>query len=676
LLVFLCGKNKGQIPIFLAACESSNRVEEIGVCPYFPMSVCQYLEPGKFKFDLIIFDEASQICVEDALPAILRGTQAVIAGDNKQLPPTSFFKAEEQYEFDIEENAPDIDNLESVLDECRGLGLKEYMLKWHYRSRHEDLINYSNYKFYGRQLITFPAPVVDVEYLGVKFDFVENAVYDRGGRRDNLAEANRVAELVFEHFKNYPEKSLGVATLSVAQMEAVWDAIEQKLKENSEYAKHFTDNRLEGFFVKNLENVQGDERDVIIFCVGYGKDAAGRLSMNFGPLNKTGGERRLNVLITRAREKNIVVASIKSSDFDPTITTEGVLHLRNYLAFAERGMDFLKTESTKGEDFDSPLEEGIANAIRQLGYEVVCQVGCAGYKIDLAIVDPFNPKKYILGVECDGATYHSSHTARDRDRLRQAVLENMGWSIHRIWSPDWTYKRSLEITKLKNAIETTRFEGRNNSQKKESTRTNESIKHDVIDNCQDMDSIDSLGQEYIVSDINRHYTQDDFYSSHSGQIIERQMIKIIEHEAPIHIDILFRRIMSCYSLGRMGDRIQGRLTEILRDIVRQDKSFRSKGGFVYTSDSIKARRPNPNHEESIREIEHIAPEEIQDAMKQIVHLHSGVTADCLFTETLKFFGFKRQTDAVVTMLKQNLKKLMNSGAIILKDSFLVVAQST
>lgn len=250
-------------------------------------------------------------------------------------------------------------------------------------------------------------------------------------------------------------------------MEAVWDAIEQKLKDNSEYSKFFTDNRLEGFFVKNLENVQGDERDVIIFCIGYGKDASGRLSMNFGPLNKTGGERRLNVLITRAREKNIVVTSIKAADFDPNITAEGVLHLRNYLAFAEEGISSLNIEINQIEDFDSPLEESIAAAIRQLGYEVTCQVGCAGYRIDLGVVDPINPNKYIIGIECDGATYHSSHTARDRDRLRQAVLENMGWTIYRIWSPDWVCKKSIEIAQLKNAIEVARFDGRSAAQKKE-----------------------------------------------------------------------------------------------------------------------------------------------------------------------------------------------------------------
>ena len=640
-----------------------------------PMSVCQFLEPGKFKFDLVIFDEASQICVEDAFPAILRGSQVIIVGDNKQLPPTSFFKSEDQYEFDEVEDMVDIENLECILDECRGLGLREHLLKWHYRSRHEDLINYSNYKFYERQLVTFPAADVDVEHLGIKFEYVENAIYDRGGRRNNLIEAKRVAELVFEHFKNYPDKSLGVATLSIAQMEAVYDAIELKLKENPEYSKFFVENRLEGFFVKNLENVQGDERDVIIFSVGYGKDATGRLSMHFGPLNKNGGERRLNVLITRAREKNIVVTSIRAADFSSNITAEGVLHLRNYLLFAEKGIEFLDMElADQAEDFESPLEESIAASIRQMGYEIVSQVGCAGYRIDLGIVDPVNPKRYILGIECDGATYHSSHSARDRDRLRQSVLENMGWGIYRIWSPDWIHQRTVEIAKLKNAIETARFEREPSGQKrKDIIRSEEPLKIKVIENSHESNGTSIIGEEYCLSDLDRRYKSKDFYSS-GGQAIQSQLKKVIRDEAPIHIDLLFRRVMICYQLEKMGDRIYNRLMELLKEVVRNNSGIRPKGNFVYTDEPIIARRPNPRDEATLREIEHIAPEEIQDAMTKLVLLHSGVTMECLFSETLKFFGFQRQTESVVRLLKQSVKKLLKEGKLHDKEDFLIFVE--
>ena len=666
-------KQKRHKPIKKLFSEIFDLVIKLKRCFFMsPMSVSQYLEPRNFKFDLVIFDEASQICVEDAFPAILRGSQVIIVGDNKQLPPTSFFKSEEQYEFDEDEDMEDIENLESILDECRGLGLKEQMLKWHYRSRHEDLINYSNYKFYGRQLITFPASMFDVEHLGVKFDYVENGIYDRGGRRNNLLEAQRVAELVFEHFKKYPDKSLGVATLSMAQMEAVQDAIELKLKENSEYSKFFTESRLEGFFVKNLENVQGDERDVIIFSVGYGKDSTGRLSMNFGPLNKSGGERRLNVLITRAREKNIVVTSIKSADFLSNITAEGVIHLRNYLAFADNGgIEAIEGFKSQSEDFDSPLEESVASAIRQLGYEVVSQVGCAGYKIDLGIIDPVNSQKYILAVECDGATYHSSYSARDRDRLRQSVLENMGWTVYRIWSPDWVHKRNVEINKLKYAIETSRYKRPVAFQSKQEA-IGASIKIDVVENLQDNESNVTFGKEYDIADVGRFYKSEDFYSSNSEHLIYAQIEEIIRQESPIHTEVLFRRIMSCYQLGRMGDRIQKRLYDILSTVVNQNDDFHFKKDFVYTDNSIIARYPNPNHQETLREIEHIYHEEIKEVMLNVIRLHSGVTKDCLFTETLKFFGFQRQTDANVSVLKNCLKKLLTDGKLQSKEDFLVI----
>ncbi len=665
-------KQKRHKPIKKLFSEIFDLVKKLKKCFLMsPMSVCQFLEPGKFKFDLIIFDEASQICVEDAFPAILRGNQVIIVGDNKQLPPTSFFKSEEQYEFDNDEDAPDIENLESILDECRGLGLRESLLKWHYRSRHEDLITYSNCKFYGRQLVTFPGAEVDVEHLGIKFEYVENAIYDRGGRRDNLAEAKRVAELVFDHFKNYPNKSLGVATLSIAQMEAVWDAIDLKLKENPEYEKFFIEDRLEGFFLRNLENLQGHERDVIIFSVGYGKDATGRLSMNFGPLNKNGGERRLNVLITRAREKNIVVTSIRASDFFPNITAEGVLHLRNYLIFAEKGINFLEAGLLGNlEDFESPLEESIAAAIRQMGYEVVCQVGCAGYRIDLGIVDPMNPKRYIIGIECDGATYHSSHSARDRDHLRQSVLENMGWCIYRIWSPDWVHQRSIEVAKLKDAIEAARFEREASSRSRR--YINEPLELKVVQNSQGSDESIAIGIEYVVSDLGRRYKSKDFYST-GGQAIRTLLKKVIMDEAPIHIDLLFRRVMACYQLEKMGDRIYSRLMELLKEVVR-DSSIRVKGNFVYTRDPIRARRPISGNEETLRDIEYISPEEIQDVMTKIIQLHSGVTADFLFGETLKFFGFQRQTESVVKFLKQSVKRLMKEEKLQSKDDFLIVVE--
>jgi hypothetical protein len=256
---------------------------------------------------------------------------------------------------------------------------------------------------------------------------------------------------VFEHFKNYPKKTLGVVTFSISQMNAVEEAINRRLEEQPEFEPFFKEDRLEGFFVKNLENVQGDERDVIFFSVGYGYDQNGLITMNFGPLNKPGGERRLNVAVTRAREKVLLITSIKDLDIDPDTQALGVQTLRNYLNYAEYGTP--ESNKSKAGQFDSALDEDVAAEIKKLGYEVVPEVGCSGYRIDLGVADPVNKGSFLLGVECDGATYMSSSSARDRDRLREQVLRQLGWRIHRVWSPAWVSRRDSEIRRLKEAIE-------------------------------------------------------------------------------------------------------------------------------------------------------------------------------------------------------------------------------
>ncbi len=298
--------------------------------------------------------------------------------------------------------------------------------------------------------------------MGIKFIYVPNGVYDRGGKRNNLVEAKIVGDVVIEQLSKYPTKTVGVVTFNISQKETIEDELELRIKEQPELGKLFertkTEDRLEGFFVKNLEDVQGDERDVMIFSLGYGYDQQHRMTVNFGPLNKEGGERRLNVAVTRAREKVIVVSSVRAADIDPQATqAAGVLHLRRYLDYAERGESALELTGPKaGAEMESPLEESVAAEVLRLGYNVVPQVGCSGYRIDLGVVDPATPGKFLLGIECDGAMYHSAHCARDRDRLRQEVLESRGWVIHRIWSPDWIARRETEVKKLEETIQAAR----------------------------------------------------------------------------------------------------------------------------------------------------------------------------------------------------------------------------
>ncbi|MBS4173521.1 AAA domain-containing protein [Bacillus sp. FJAT-49736] len=411
-----------------------------------PLSVSQFIDPSFLKFDLIIFDEASQIRPEDSIGSLFRGKQIVIAGDDKQLPPTAFFSnnVEIEDEFLSEEEEELYENFESILDECL-LFMPQMSLKWHYRSKQESLIAFSNREIYNNELYTFPN-AINQEHDGVSLIHVTNAVYDRGKSKRNLIEAQKVAELVFEHIKRSPDRSLGIIAFSEAQQEAIRDKIDELREKYPECESFFNEDLFESFFVKNLENVQGDERDTIILSVGYGKDENGVLYYNFGPLNKDGGERRLNVAITRARKELKVVSSILDTDMDDSkLNKRGPRLLKSYLAFAKSRGEFFLNTTVDDADFDSPFEEDVYNMLQRKGLELMKQVGCSGYRIDLAVVDPKNPGKYIMGIECDGAAYHSSKTARDRDRLRQSVLESLGWNIQRIWSQDWV-KRKKEIT--------------------------------------------------------------------------------------------------------------------------------------------------------------------------------------------------------------------------------------
>jgi len=416
-----------------------------------PLSIAQYLDPTneELQFDVVIFDEASQVKPEDALGAFMRGKTAVVMGDTQQLPPTSFFDQMSDADSD-EEEATSLD-MESILHLCK-LSFPVKMLKWHYRSRHESLITVSNREFYDDDLLVYPSPSHNDPELGLKFHYNPNTAYHRGSSSANPLEAQDVADEIFNHFEKYGEsKSLGVGTFSVAQKNAILEALEVKRKERPEFEPLFSDNREERFFVKNLETIQGDERDVILISVGYGFDQDGKMSLNFGPLNQDGGERRLNVLITRAREKCVVFSNFKAYDMNLTANPPyGVKSLKEFLEYAEN-----LTLGTNSSDsyLKEPFEDAIASFLEEKGYQVDRQIGCAGFRVDLAIVDDENPGKYILGITTDGKMYSSSKVARDRDRLREQVLTGLGWKLYHLWSTDWYRNRDLGRKKLLDFVE-------------------------------------------------------------------------------------------------------------------------------------------------------------------------------------------------------------------------------
>ena len=419
-----------------------------------PLSVAQYLEPTHEHFDLVVFDEASQIPVWDAVGAIARGRQLVVVGDPKQLPPTSFFNRSDHPEEGEDELLASPEDLESILDELLSHGLRHKRLTWHYRSLHESLITFSNRSYYDNALLTFPSPAGGRG--GIHFHRVSGASYDKGESRTNRAEAEAlVADLVRRLTDSIQGKlSYGIVTFSQAQQDLVENLIDERRRENPALEIHFGDETpVEGepVFVKNLENVQGDERDVILFSICYGPDASGAISMNFGPLNRDGGERRLNVAITRARREIRVFSTLVGDDIDLTRSrARGVRDLKLFLDYAERGQSALPFVDTTDAPPPVPtaFEKLVAERLRAAGYAVDHHVGCSGCRVDLAIGDPSSPGHYILGIECDGDGYRRAATARDRDILRDSVLERLGWRLHRVWAPDWWHDTERETQRL------------------------------------------------------------------------------------------------------------------------------------------------------------------------------------------------------------------------------------
>ena len=414
-----------------------------------PLSVAQYLPTDSEPFDLVIFDEASQIPTWDAIGAVGRGKQVIVVGDPKQLPPTSFF-ARADTEEEIGEG--ELCDMESILDECRAAGIPEVGLRWHYRSRHESLIAFSNAQYYGGDLVTFPSPVTSD--TAVSFRFVPDGIYSRGSARTNIPEARSVVAEVLRLLRSNDGRSIGVVTFNAEQQTLITDMLEKAQCDEPELANFFSDEAREPVLVRNLENIQGEERDIMLFSLTYAPELTGAPYVNFGPLNRAGGERRLNVAITRAREKLIVFGSLRAEQIDPARSSAlGVLHLRKFLTFAEYGSAGVKETAGKPvEATETAFEQEVAELLRIRGWTVHSRVGASRFRIDLGIVDPDVPGAYLAGVECDGTAYHESATTRDRDRLRKAVLENLGWNILHVWSADWWLNSGREADRLDHVL--------------------------------------------------------------------------------------------------------------------------------------------------------------------------------------------------------------------------------
>ncbi|MDA0754105.1 MAG: DUF3320 domain-containing protein [Candidatus Marinimicrobia bacterium] len=632
---------RGQMALRKLFIKAPNAVQDISPCFMMsPMSVAQYIDPQEMQFDLVIFDEASQIKPEHSVGAIIRGKQLVVTGDDKQLPPTSFFQ---KMELNEEEDDDEV-MLDSILDECSVMPtFTQAELRWHYRSRDESLIQFSNINFYNNKLFTFPTRLKDTNELGVELHYHPDSLYDRGGSASNRQEAKVLLEHVIAQLKKDPSKSIGVVALSQSQQSALRQEKDAILAKQPELQALFEGENIQTrFFIKNLETVQGDERDIIYISVGYGKNKNNTLPMNFGPINKEGGERRLNVLISRAKEKVNIFSSIKGSDFDLTRTQSvGVRLLKEYLDYAESGGDITTIQNaldvSNSFDEDNPFESSVYQQLKLAGIDCVPQVGQSGYKIDFGIVDPNDKSKFILALECDGAAYHSSATARDRDRLRQSVLENLGWKFHRIWSTDWFANPQREMKKLKESIKSAQTLGAPlQSEKIDLTE----LEFDEVE----IDDTQGHGitiKDYDIYDDTEYYYgfQDEFYylakNSYEDDTLPKLISKIIEQESPIHIRQLALRVIEQFGMTRVGSKIMD-IIEYEVDIM---KTVTVKNDFVYLKkqqiDFIR-KRVDTDMDDNILLI---SPEEIQNAIKIVLTKEFAIPKNELIVQIARILGY-------------------------------------
>ena len=632
-----------------------------------PLSVSYFLDSDMYQFDLVIFDEASQILPEDAIGTIYRGKQVIIVGDTRQMPPTNFFNAtsknDEEFDTDSDDEdvyIPDIVS-ESVLDEANTC-LPSCTLLWHYRSKDESLIAFSNKSIYDNKLITFPNCRRGTD-RGLEYIYVPNGCYHD---RSNLMEAKKCVQLVAEHIAKHPDRSLGVIAFSEKQQGVIEDAINDFRLQNPSCEDFFSENNEEPFFVKNLENVQGDERDTIIFSICYGKNNQGHMYMRFGPLGRAGGERRLNVAITRAKYNVKLVGSILPTDIDMSKTgAEGVRLLREYIYYAMQNDYGMPLGSDTGAT-DEYFIDMIADYLYENGYKIRRNVGESEYKVDIAVIHPDYDDEYFAGIECDGQNYIMARTARDRDVLRKNIMHTMGWEIHHVWSFNW-YKnpqqeRESLLTFLKDASEKFIESKKNVSQP---------VKDVDMALFEDVSINDMTVEKNTSSEIHKlRFAQYEVCNPFDAVFVRswdnykdiaQWIMYVMDKEAPIHKELMYRRLAPIFGNQKATAPIRRTIDDCIRrmlstKIVIQDD-------FMYLSEGSDIKARIPKTENDSRTIDYICPEEIQDAIMTIIEFAYGLTLNDLIGEVARNFGFARTGPKIKQRIEDNYMVLYNKGQL-------------
>ena len=634
------------------------------LCPCMlmsPLSVAQYIDLNQSKFDLVIFDEASQMPTSEAVGAIARGKSLIVVGDPKQMPPTSFFSSNK-----IDDEEAYIDDLDSILDDCIALSIPSRYLTWHYRSKHESLIAFSNSQYYDGKLYTFPS----IDDRASKITHVPiNGVYDKGRTRSNMAEAQAIVKEVLRRLADdeLNKFSIGIIAFSSVQQNLIEDLLTDALATHPELeAKAYEGD--EAIFVKNLENVQGDERDIILFSIGYGPTKDGKVSMNFGPLNNKGGERRLNVAASRARYEMMIFSSLKSEQIDLKRTkAKGVEGLKKFLEFAERGNLSIPSSQQKAVEGMGLLND-VARALRQRGYTVDTNVGRSNFKVDLAVVSPENPDTYILGILCDGTNLFKANTMRDREIVQPNVLNMLHWNIFRIWSVDWFENKQTVLDNVEAAIQGY-LKDEPAIQEKAVEAPVQTFK-DELKNAVSIEIVNEKQQPYQLAELKpcgEGYTIDDVL----GQPVRvrKQVAILINTEQPITNNLIYKRIVKAWGLTRVTPRIQGLVDNILGIFYTEDNDEEETKQKVrtYWADEQAPSGYTYYRQANGRDVLDIPLIEIKNAMLYTIEQQISVPREECKRLTSQVLGYSHFGKKIEQATEQALVNLLEEKKLLSND---------
>ncbi len=620
------------------------------LCPCMlmsPISAAQYLEPSRTPFDLVVFDEASQLPTCKAVGALARAENAVIVGDPKQMPPTAFFVTNTMDEDNLES-----EDLESILDDCLALNIPQTHLLWHYRSRHESLIAFSNQTFYENKLYTFPSTNDRVS----KVNLVHvDGVFERSSRRQNRAEAEAVVAELKRRCHDAPEESVGVVTFNISQQRLIDDLLSDACRDDPALDTWAYQSE-EPVFIKNLENVQGDERDVILFSIGYGPDEHGKVYMNFGPLNRDGGWRRLNVAVTRARQEMTVFSTLRPEQIDLSRSSaQGVSALKAFLEYAER-QKLPLAESTGKAACPGGIVQSICAFLAGNGYETAQNVGHSQYRIDIGVMDPQNPERYILGILLDGDSYGQAKTTRDREIAQIGVLNGLGWRITRVWTMDWWDNGDRERQRLLKLL----------SQPQTAAAPEPAPQEKLASGIIPVTPVDDHQVYAPVALKEDSVSAEDFLLPKYAAAIRKKILRVLEHEAPISASVLTKRILQSYGIARAGSRIQSYLEGIYRSLAL--KTTRQGSELFYWDAEQDPEEyftfRASGSEETRREPKDIPVQEAAAAAVQALTEQISLSNEDLVREAGKLLGYPRTGSAIAALLSEGIRYAQWKGKIL------------